>query len=287
MPYNPGIAYNGSEALFRGVSAGAQNLAKAAMWLAGEADQTKQLRSTLETVDPQGDYKDLSKSELQGKMVALHLQDQMRTEALNNALKQAQLSNLKDQATSQGAMTAAMRQVMPQTMTMTPSGQPAQPGSPFSVTATGRPTPNALIAAIAANPAAINSPAGRQALNDWMRNATMAQRGAPVFTQGPGNSTWASNPFTGQFQEIAADKINATAAARAAARPPDRKPGSGPVISADGKFYFDEHLQAWKPRPVGKANLFGGDETADDATGAGGGITYTRDKSGNLIRGGQ
>lgn len=283
MPYNPQVSNQVGDILSRSIEQGKSRLFQALMWSMQQADETKSLRSQLDTIDPEGkdDHKNMSKGEMQGKIVGLHLKDQMQTGALDTALKTAQLGRVQSEAGSESAMSAAMRQALPQTTTSTTDlrGQPAGPGNPFTVQVPSRPrmTPNDLMTAIAQNPAAINSPAGRQAVNDWMRNNPTTQGGPPQFTQGPDGTNWAYNQKTGQFEPSPIDKINATAAAKAAAKGPERQPGAGPTLSKDNKFYWDQHLQAWKPLAAGKADLFNTDG------GAGPPVSY-RWENGQLIR---
>lgn len=283
MPYAPGVQSTVGQSLGEGISRGGSRLLEAIGWLTNQAQETKSLRTQLDTIDPGSadEHADMSKGELQGKLVGLHLQDQAKSSALSQALQTAQLSQIQTQQAGETAMSKAMQQTLGSVPTASNTtdlrGQPAAPGNPFTVNfqSRGQITPAALMQAIAANPDAINSPAGRQAMNDFMRASSTAVRGTPEFMTGPDGTTWAFNRSTGQFEPSPLDKIKATAAAKEAMKP---QPGTAPLTDPSGKFFWtgNRWMQVQK-----KPSLFGDDEGG--AGPAGGGVNYIWDGN-KLVR---
>ena len=241
------------------------------MWLNSEADKTKSYRAQLSTIDPRNKerYDKMGKGELEGTLAGMHAAEQDRTTALQQGLLEQRTAEGNREASAERAMATAFSQALPprQPTRMTTYGMPADAANPLAVDAVTQPdiTASSLARAMALNPESVNSRTGGTAINDLLRYG-VRMHGAPEVMTGPGGETIFFNPTTGVAFESQMDKIKAAAKAK---NKPSRNPGAGPTLSQDKKFYWDDHLEAWKPLPAAKPSLF------DQETG--GDISYSWD----------
>jgi hypothetical protein len=272
------VSYEGD----RYISQGKQNLIQAVMTLAGglteQARQAKELRTTLSTIDPEGDYSSMGLSELKGTYAAMEQQEKQRAAELLRdetisriAASNATVDAAKGRATAEGAMSDAMRAALPpvQNRSMTLQGLPMTPNAlgampsvfPVNVPTQGQPTSSSLIAAMMQNPQSVNSEAGRSVMADFMRN-NMMQRGAPQSAM-VGGLPVIFQPYSGQFEIDPRVKIESEAKARAATRP---ESGERPIEYGD--YYWNEK-DGWRYKGNRKGSLFApGDITSADSGGS-------------------
>lgn len=269
MPYAPGVQNTAGASLQQGISTGLGRLLEYFGYLQKNAGETKELRTQLTTLEPdkKDQFSKMTKDELHGYLGATVMKSQQAGMALTTQLKQQQLTNAQAVGRGNTAMSNALQQASaPQTGTnpMAP-GQPGAPGPSETGTTNGA-DPSALVKAMMANPDSVNSPAGRTALTQWMRQSGQRPDANGVVPWKMGDMGGGIETRTGKlFFDTDTEKKIAEARRSGAARSPTgatAEPANpkGPTLSEDKKFYWDGHLQAWKALPgqgnKGKTSLF-------------------------------
>lgn len=285
MPYNPQVGnhvadyYASSlgqlqQTVSRNMEQGKSNLAQALMWMMDRSMKTKELKSYVKTALPDVDTSKMTLEDMTGMIQGKAAQAQAHQNAMAEELQQQKLAEARAVEPNRLAMQAAMRDSSPMVSTtenvLRPdlgAGGGGLPGvGDVTVRARQNPTLQSLFSAMTQHPGSEETAAGKSVLAQLWRDASGGKGGGPVepIPWSVGEMSGVVEPKTGR---IALDPKTEASLANAKRKPAaaEEGPGKGPLLSDDGKFYWDGHLKSWKALPAatkGKGGLFDGASTA-------------------------
>ena len=278
MAYNPGVVFEGGQLIGQGIDRAAQTIGDAILQHKRDLQEKQGYTQVLKALasDPNNgiDADSIDKMTLgqaKGSIMAAEIRRQQA------ATRQQQ------QATAAIPGFLATYGQAQQPTPGNPNVQP--PGSLFTSLAGGAVPPvatgnqrkpgldarSALGLALQKFAPVLNDPEVRSSIiAATIKNGLMPKQ--PLFTTDPGGRPIAIDP-TGRVQwapggqpktqpellDIGGQKVlwdgstgKMIDTTPRASNKPTRDPGDGPTVSKDGKFYWDENLQAWKPLSTGK-----------------------------------
>ena len=287
ISYDPGVTFRGGELIGAGLERGAQSLSEAIIQHKRDLDEKKGLQLVLKAhaEDPNSgiDPTSIDKMSAGEAKVAILASELRRQQAMNRQQAQriTSLANLGQSvgeampntgAPSPDFVAALMGQGTPNGARGPLANPPMTPGpSPLKV---------ALLNAVQ-NKDLLFTKEGQEYFGNMLKQATMQPK-TPTFTTDPsgrniaidpsGRVQWAPggagggkksapqttqlvDPATGKkYGAVWSDETGKFELLPHVAEKAVREPGAGPLMSKDGKFYWDDKDQTWKPHAA-KAGL--------------------------------